>query len=128
MISGGHSPETKGQPGAIRAALFGMCPRCFERTLFSLPTRVADQCSNCGLEFTQYERGSRFAGVLTAIVAILLMVAAILIDDWLRPPLLIFLVALVPVTLGCVLGVLRVFKSVLLYASYERAKEKKIEE
>ena len=54
------------------------------------------------------------------VVAIVLIVAALAIDEAFRPPLWLQLVIWAPVTIGAVLGVLRLFKVVNLYANYER--------
>jgi len=112
--------ETKGQPGIIPAALSGLCPRCGARTLFAAPGRVADECGICGLDFIALERGGRFAGLVTMVLAVVLMLAALAIDEWLAPPLWVSLAVWGPVTVAAVIGTLRLYKTVLLYAAYER--------
>ncbi|MHA7818955.1 MAG: DUF983 domain-containing protein [Erythrobacter sp.] len=102
----------------------GLCPRCGEKTLFEAPARVALKCSNCELDLGAHERGGRFAGVLTALVAIILIILAYAIEATLRPPLWLQAAFWAPVTVGTVIFALRLFKTTLLYASYERTKDR----
>lgn len=111
------------EPSTMRATLHGECPRCGANTLFEAPARVAMECSNCGLDFTKYERGGRLGGMLTAIVAIVLIVIAYGVEAFLRPPLWLQAAFWAPVTVGTVIYSLRLFKTVLLYAAYENAKD-----
>lgn len=123
MHSGESHETTEGQSGIFRAALLGLCPHCGERTLFEAPARVALKCSNCELDLGALERGGRFAGLLTALVAIILIMLAYAVEATLRPPLWLQAAFWAPVTVGLVVFVLRLFKTTLLYASYERSQE-----
>lgn len=124
MRSGLGPDDTKGQSGIVRAALLGLCPRCGGRTLFEAPARVALTCSDCSLDFTRLERGGRFAGLLTAVIAVILIMIAFAVDEALRPPLWLHVVFWAPVTVGLVLFTLRLFKTVMVFAAYERSQEK----
>ena len=122
-MNSGESPDVQeGQSGIVRAALFGLCPKCSEATLFDAPARIAMACSNCELDLARYERGGRLSGLFTAFVAVLIMLAALGIDTALRPPLWLQLAFWAPVTVFGVLGALRMFKTILLYAAFERSK------
>ena len=60
-----HDSHKKGSPGLLPGCPFGfMCPECGAPTLFEAPARVAMKCSHCGLDFTEFERGGRFGGML----------------------------------------------------------------
>ena len=123
-MSGTTGPETtKGQSGLLRAALLGSCPQCGAQTLFEAAARVAMKCSSCGLDYTKYERGGRVSGLFTVVIAIVLIVIALLIENTFRPPLWLQAAFWAPVTLGTVIYSLRLFKTVLLYAAYENAKD-----
>ena len=122
MTSGESHDQIKGQSGILRAALLGLCPHCGERTLFEAPARVALKCSHCELDLGALERGGRFGGVLTAFVAIVLMMLAYGLDAALRPPLWLQAAIWAPVTVFGVIGALRLLKTTLLYASYEKDK------
>ena len=120
-----ESPDTsKGQSGIFRAALLGSCPQCAEPTLFEAPARVALECPNCGLDFARYERGGRVSGLFTVMIAIILIVLAVLIESAFRPPLWLQAAFWAPVTVGTVIYGLRLFKTVLLYAAFENARER----
>ena len=121
----GDTPDaTKGQSGIFRAALLGLCPRCSSKTLFEAPARVALNCEQCGLDLGAFERGGRLGGLVTAFVAIVLMLIAVGIEYAFRPPIVLQAAFWAPVTVGVVIYALRLFKTVLLYANYERAEEK----
>lgn len=111
--------EQKGQPGLVSAALSGLCPRCGARTLFTAPAGLADECGTCGLDVLSLQRGGRFVGVLTALLALVLILAALGIDEWLRPPLWASFLFWAPVTVGSVIGALRFYKTMWVYHQYE---------
>ena len=120
----GKSPEdTQGQPGLIQAALFGLCPHCGARTLFDKPAQVAERCRACGNDLAQMERGGRLAGLLTIIIAGLLITVALALEEFVRPPILVHVILWVPLTFGCVLGGLRLFKTASVYRTYLLASE-----
>jgi uncharacterized protein (DUF983 family) len=123
MTSDESPDQQKGQPGLISAALYGLCPNCRAPTLFGAPAAIADKCHSCGLEFRPLERGSRWAGVFTLVLALLLIGAALGIDAAFSPPLWLQFAFWAPVTVGGVILSLRLFKTVLLYARYERMSE-----
>jgi uncharacterized protein (DUF983 family) len=112
------------EPAILTAAFKGLCPRCGERTLFEAPARVALKCSSCELDLGALERGGRLGGVLTALVAIVLILIAYAIEATLRPPLWLQAAFWAPVTVGVVIFALRFFKTMLLYAGYERLEDK----
>ncbi|PKP95567.1 MAG: hypothetical protein CVT75_01320 [Alphaproteobacteria bacterium HGW-Alphaproteobacteria-14] len=96
-----------------------MCPRCGARTLFAAPARLAGQCSDCGLDVCKLERGGRFVGVITMLLALALILAALGVDALLRPPLWLSLLFWGPVTVGIVIGSLRFYKTMWVYHQYE---------
>jgi len=122
MLPGESPKETKGQPGIVSAALSGLCPACGAPTLFAAPAAIAERCGACGLEFRPLERGSRWAGVLTLLLAALMTGAALAIDVLLAPPLWMQLAIWAPATVGGVIFALRLYKTLMLYAAYERRK------
>lgn len=123
-MSGATGPEnTKGQSGLFRAALLGLCPKCAEPTLFEAPASVAMTCSACELDFSKHERGGRVSGLFTVLIAIILIVIAVGIESAFRPPLWLQAAFWAPVTVGTVIYGLRLFKTLLLYAAFENAKD-----
>lgn len=116
-------PATKGQPGILAAALYGLCPACGARTLFAEAAQVARQCTACGLEFHRYERGARLATPAAFMVAALVITAALTLDAYVQLPLLLVIMVWGGAAIGGVIFALRLYKTVLLYARYERLKE-----
>jgi uncharacterized protein (DUF983 family) len=100
-----------------------LCPRCGAKTLFAAPAGLAEECSACGLDFLKLERGGRFVGVVTMLLALVLILAALGIDEWLKPPLWASLVFWAPVTVGCVIGGLRFYKTMWVYHQYEESQQ-----
>ena len=119
------TPDQRSDSSVVKAALFGLCPCCHERTLFDAPASVAYRCKACELEFAQFERGSRAASLVTFAVAAMLIGAVLLIDEWLRLPVWLMGLIVVPLTIATVLIALRFFKTVLLMARYQRSEEQK---
>ncbi|TRD10542.1 DUF983 domain-containing protein [Erythrobacter insulae] len=116
--------HTEGQPGLFQAALSGLCPRCSDPTLFEAPARIAISCESCGLDFSELERGARWSGLLTILIAVVLISAAIGIDMALQPPFWLQAVFWSAATITAVLGGLRLYKTALLYAQYEAQSDK----
>lgn len=110
----------EGQPSAGRAALLGLCPACGAQTLFNGPVRFADRCRVCGLDFTSFNVGDGPAAFLTMIVGGLIVVLAIVVDFAVAPPLWLHALIWIPVTVGAVVGGLRLAKGWLLVAEHQR--------
>jgi uncharacterized protein (DUF983 family) len=123
-MSADESPsEQKGQRGLVSAALSGLCPRCGAKTLFAAPAGLADQCVACGLDIMRLERGGRFVGVLTMLLALMLILAALGVDEWLRPPIWASLLFWGPVTVAGVIFGLRFYKTMWVYHQYEESQQ-----
>ena len=119
-MSADESPSNKkGQPGIVQAALSGLCPKCGEPTLFEAPARVALRCDSCQLDFTGLERGARLAGLVTIVVAALLIMLSIGVDMALQLSFWLQVLFWAPVTIAVVIGTLRFYKTALLYRQYE---------
>lgn len=112
---------SKGQRGSLRAALFGLCPRCGARSLWTAPAAFAPECRGCGLAFADYEpRGRALYFVLLPLVA-LMIAGALKIDDLVRPPLWLLLGLIVVVVPAVVIGTIRLMKAALLLARLRAA-------
>ncbi|MFM7349370.1 MAG: DUF983 domain-containing protein [Erythrobacter sp.] len=103
----------------VSAALSGLCPRCRAKTLFAAPAALAEECRACGLDILALERGGRFVGILTMLLALTLIIGALGIDEWLGPPLWLSFLVWGPVTVGAVLFALRFYKTMWVYHQYE---------
>lgn len=105
----------------VRAALFGLCPRCGARSLWDAPAAFAPACRSCGLAFEEHEpRGRGLYFVLLPLIA-LLIGGALKLDDWAHPPLWLMLGAIAIVVPTVVIGAIRMMKTVLLLARLRAA-------
>ena len=118
MEQGTSSEESKGQPGIGQAALFGLCPRCGEKTLFAGPVKFTDKCESCGLDYNRFNVGDGPAGFLTLIVGALMVGLAIWLDAAVEPPFWVHALIWIPLTIAAVTGGLRVSKAALLAAEF----------
>ena len=114
----------KGQPGLVPAALFGLCPDCGAKTLFSGPVQFSDRCDLCGLDYSAFNVGDGPAALLTMAIGALIIVAAINLEIAAHPPFWVHALIWVPVTVILVVLSLRFAKGALLIAEHRnKAKE-----
>jgi uncharacterized protein (DUF983 family) len=109
-----------GQPPLREAALFGLCPRCGERTLFAGPIKFADRCGACDLEFSRFNVGDGPAAFLTMIVGAIVVVLALTLQLSAEPPWWVHVILWVPLTTLGVIGGLRLAKAALLWSEYRQ--------
>lgn len=111
------------EPDALKTALTGTCPRCGKGRLFAGPVRFASRCSDCGLDFEQFNVGDGPAAFLILIVGAILVIGALVLDASAEPPWWVHLIWL-PIGLVLTAGGLRLAKAWLLGAEYRnRARE-----
>lgn len=120
----GESPKgdrsTKGQPGITQAALFGLCPRCGAKGLWDGPANIADRCHACGLDLMRFEPKGRGLYLVVLPVTILLILAALKLDEAVQLPVWVLVPLwglVVPLT---VIGALRFAKTIVLRARLEK--------
>ena len=116
----GESHQSKGQPGLVPAALFGLCPRCGARTLFEGVAKFAPRCRACGLDFSAFNVGDGPAAFLTLIVGALITALAIGLELAAHPPFWVHVILWVPITATAVVWGLRAGKGALLAAEFKR--------
>ncbi|MBW8755380.1 MAG: DUF983 domain-containing protein [Sphingomonadales bacterium] len=119
-MNGGESHETKGQPGLVPVALFGLCPSCGSRTLFTGLAKFAPRCRICGLDFSAFNVGDGPAAFLTLIIGALITALAITLELSAHPPFWVHILLWVPITTLAVIWGLRAGKGALLAAEYSR--------
>lgn len=116
-------------PPPIDSGLKGCCPRCGARTLFAGYVRFADRCSNCGMDFTQFNVGDGPVVFLTLGIGALVTVMALWVEFTFQPGLLIHILLWLPITLALTLVSLRFAKGLLLALEYRnKAAEGRIKE
>lgn len=115
------SPDvSKGQPGVTQAALFGLCPRCGAKGLFANAIQFAPRCHACGLDFAKFNVGDGPAAFLTMIIGGLVVGLAVWLQLSVEPPWWVHVLLWVPLTVGGVVGGLRVAKAALLWSEYRQ--------
>ncbi|WP_333574225.1 DUF983 domain-containing protein [Sphingomonas sp.] len=116
-------------PPPIASGLYGCCPRCGAKTLFRSFLAFADRCPACGLEFTAFNVGDGPVVFLTLGIGTLVTILALWLEFSVSPPVWVHLLLWPLVTLGMVVGSLRVAKGLLLALEFRnRAHEGRIAE
>lgn len=116
----GTDQHQKGQPPLWRAALFGLCPECGTPGLFEGAANFRDRCPSCGFDSGRYNVGDGPAAFLTLIIGALLIIAALLLDFAVQPPLWVHVILWVPLTVAAVIYGLRIAKGALLASEHQR--------
>jgi uncharacterized protein (DUF983 family) len=106
------------EPSIVEVGLKGVCPRCGAKTLFDGMIRFAPRCRACGLDYDAFNVGDGPAAFLTLIIGTLVCIAAIALELTVHPPAWVHVVLWVPVTIGLVIGSLRVAKGMLIASEY----------
>jgi len=118
MDQGKIPAQDNGQPGIARAALFGLCPQCGQRTLFDGVIQFSSHCRECGLNLQRFNVGDGPAAFVTLIIGALTVGLAIWLDAAVRPPFWVHALVWIPFTTAAVLWGLRVAKAGLLVSEY----------
>lgn len=105
----------------VASAINGLCPRCGARGLFKGWLAFADRCEACGLDYDGFNVGDGPAAILTLVLGALIVGAAIVVQLAYGPPVWLQMIVWLPITLGGVVGSLRLAKAVLLGAEYRTA-------
>ena len=92
---------------AVTTGLAGRCPRCGDGRLFSGFLTVAPKCEVCGLDFSFADSGDGPAVFVTLIAGFLVLGAALAVEMAYEPPLWVYAVVFLPLTLVVCLGLLR---------------------
>ncbi|MBV8472621.1 MAG: DUF983 domain-containing protein [Hyphomicrobiales bacterium] len=102
----------------LRTGVAGRCPRCGEGRLFSGFLTVAPKCAVCGLDFAFADAGDGPAVLVTLLAGFVVLGVALAVEVAYEPPLWIYPVVFVPLTLIVCLGMLRPLKGVLIALQY----------
>jgi uncharacterized protein (DUF983 family) len=108
-------------PTPLASGLRGLCPRCGEKTLFANAIKFADRCPACGLDIAAFNVGDGPAAFLTLVIGAIVAALAIMLELSVSPPWWVHALIWPPVTLGLILGSLRVAKGALLALEYRNA-------
>ena len=114
------NPNTGGLPSIVSAALFGLCPQCGGRTLFTGVASFAPRCRACGLDFSTFNVGDGPAAFLTLIIGALVTGLALWLELTWHPPFWVHMLLWVPFTAAAVIWGLRAGKAALLAAEFQQ--------
>ena len=116
MIDPPDQRHEKGQPGVTQAALFGLCPCCGAKGLWAAPGQFAERCGTCGLDFRAHELKGRGAYVVVFPLTLLLIFAALKLDETVRLPALALVTIWPLIVAATIVTALRLAKAAVLVA------------
>jgi uncharacterized protein (DUF983 family) len=108
-----------GEPGTLRAALFGLCPRCGKGKLFAGYLTVAPRCGSCGLDYTGFDAGDGPTVFVILIVGAIVAGGALLLEVNVQPPYWVHAVVWLPTIIILTVVLLRLAKALLLVLQYK---------
>jgi uncharacterized protein (DUF983 family) len=104
---------------AVKTGLAGRCPRCGEGHMFNGFLTLAPRCEACGLDFSFADAGDGPAVFVSLIGGFIVLGAALTVDIEFEPPLWVYIVIFMPLTLLVCLGLLRPMKALLVASQYK---------
>jgi len=116
-----HTENTKGQPDLKQVALFGLCPNCGERTLFSGMLKFAQKCRSCGFDIGQFNVGDGPAAILILVIGGFITASAVIFQLKFDPPFWVHMLLWIPLTIIAVIASLRLTKAALLALEYRNS-------
>ena len=102
----------------LTKALRGRCPRCGNGGLFSKLLDLAPACTQCGLDYTQFDPGDGPAVFGILIVGAIVAGSALWLEFTFSPPLWVQAVIWIPGIVALSLGFLRLAKALLVVLQY----------
>ncbi len=103
--------------------LSGRCPRCGEGKMFKGFITIADKCGHCGLDYKFADAGDGPAIFVMLIAGFIVVGAALWLEVSYEPPMWVYFVIFLPLTLIVCLGMLRPLKGVLVALQYANKAE-----
>ncbi|THD44773.1 MAG: DUF983 domain-containing protein [Bradyrhizobium sp.] len=111
-------PAWSARLSPILAGLRGRCPRCGKGPLFSGFIKLGPACSACGLDFSFADAGDGPAVFVALIGGFLVLGAMLAVQIAYEPPLWVYPLVFVPLTIVVCLGLLRPFKGLLIASQF----------
>ena len=99
---------------AMRRGFRGRCPRCGEGKLFRAFLKTADNCAQCGLDFTPHRADDLPAYLVIVIVGHIVVPLALSIETNFSPPVWMQLATYLPLTLILSLALLQPVKGAVV--------------
>lgn len=107
----------------IAVGLMGRCPRCGNGKLFNGFLTVAPACDVCGLDYGFADAGDGPGFFVTLVGGTLIVALALWLEVVYEPPIWVYAVVLLPLTLIFCLGTLRPLKGVLIALQFRNKAE-----
>lgn len=107
----------------IAVGLRGRCPRCGNGKLFDGFLTVAPACDVCGLDYSFADAGDGPGFFVTLVGGTLIVAIALWLEVVYEPPIWVYAVVLLPLTLIFCLGTLRPLKGVLIALQFRNKAE-----
>ncbi|PVE50055.1 DUF983 domain-containing protein [Rhizobium rhizogenes] len=112
----------------IKVGLQGCCPRCGRGKLFDGFLTLKPRCSACGLDYAFADAGDGPAVFVMLIVGFLIIGLALWFDSVFAPPVWLYALIWLPLTVIVSLLLLRKFKGIMVALQYRNnASEGKID-
>ncbi|WP_024816478.1 DUF983 domain-containing protein [Methylopila sp. 73B] len=117
------TPPTVSQPpvNAAAAGLLGRCPACGRGKLFKGFIDLPPACAACGLDYGFADAGDGPAVFVTLIAGFLVLGFVLWFEFTFDPPFWVHLLVSLPLTLIVCLGMLRLFKGLLIALQHRNA-------
>lgn len=107
----------------VTTGLAGRCPRCGQGKLFSAFLTVASGCEACGLSYEFADAGDGPAFFVSLVAGAIIAGLALLIEVAYEPPIWVYVVIFLPLTLLLCIAPLRPLKGVLIAQQYRMKAE-----
>lgn len=113
----------------IKAGLMCRCPRCGKGKLYKGFLDFADRCSECELDYSDFEKGDGPAVFIILIMGFIVVGFALVVEVRFHPPLWIHAVLWTPLILGGSIAMLRPMKGLIIAMQYiYKAREGKLDQ
>ncbi len=99
--------------------VLGLCPRCNEGKIFSGPLELVEACPHCQLDLKSHDNGDGPAFFVITIVGFMVTALAAYVEFQYMPPFWLHAVLWIPFILIASIGLLRIFKGMLLASQYK---------
>ena len=106
-------------PGTLRAAVFGLCPRCGKGKLFDGYLNIGKSCRACGLDYAMFDAGDGPAVFVILIVGAIVVGGALILEVNVSPPYWVHVAIWVPAAIILTVAFLRLAKALLLVLQYK---------
>jgi uncharacterized protein (DUF983 family) len=104
---------------ALKAALFGRCPRCGKGNLFNGLLSLAPLCEACRLDFSVFLVGDGPAPFVILIVGAIVVASALYVEFTFEPPIWVHVALWLPIAAILTFSLLRFLKALLLILQFK---------